>query len=228
MELFDTGKSIIENLYLLSGPLLLVTLIIGIYQLKLSRTNLKQTKQSLIINSQRDSIKLAIAQDLYIQEKILPIELEQIKFREDNNLKMEFYDKNLLKFTNDELQSFGKEKLKNYFKVCGMDDKERVGQLAILTHRMNTLAINFTSKIADDDTGFKTIGQYFCSVVHAYYPVMAMIRDKENDLRYSATKELYLRWNKRLNSSKITSELEELMKLKNEFQTVNIKPLGTE
>ncbi|WP_047246179.1 hypothetical protein [Maribacter thermophilus] len=228
MELFDTTKSIIENLYFLSGPLLLITLIIGIYQIKISWINIKQTKQSLVINSQRDAIKLAIAQDKYIQENIQPIELELMKFREENKYKMEFYKENLKKFTYDELIGFGETKLKNYLKVSGINDSDKVDKMAILAHRMNTIAMAFNSKIADDETGFKTIGQYFCNVVHAYYPIMAITRKKESDINYFAIKELYLRWNKRLTDTKISSEIEELTKLKNKFQTENIKPLGTE
>ena len=52
MEFFDSSKSIVENLYLLSGPILALLATTGVIQLFI-------TKKTLIVNSKRDAANLA-------------------------------------------------------------------------------------------------------------------------------------------------------------------------
>ncbi|MBP6039448.1 MAG: hypothetical protein KA523_04525 [Flavobacterium sp.] len=226
MELFDSTKSIVENLYLLSGPLILISIIIGIYQIKISQNSLNQSKKDLFINSKRDSIKLALEQDKYILEKITPIEIELINYRKEKKYKMEFYKKPIL-FTKKELDNYGKDKLNNYIKVTDMGNTDMLTKMITIIHNLNCVAVHYNSKIADDETGFITSGQYFCNVVEAYYPIIAIRRQNNNDVRYKDIKELYSRWSKKLESNQISSEIEELTKIKSEIQTITLTPLGT-
>lgn len=52
IEIFDSSKSILENLYYLSGILILLSLIVGLIQLAIAKKTLK-------INSKRDAATLA-------------------------------------------------------------------------------------------------------------------------------------------------------------------------
>jgi hypothetical protein len=66
MEFFDSSKSIIENLYLLSGPILALLAIAGVIQLFIAR-------KTLIVNSQRDAAKLAAQQIKDYCERLIPL-----------------------------------------------------------------------------------------------------------------------------------------------------------
>ncbi len=65
MEFFDSSKSIIENLYLLSGPILALLATAGVIQLFIAR-------KTLIVNSKRDAANLAAQQIKDYSERLFP------------------------------------------------------------------------------------------------------------------------------------------------------------
>jgi hypothetical protein len=225
MEIIDTTKSLIENLYLISGPILLISIIIGIYQLNSSKKLFIQAENVLDINSKRDSIKFAIEQHKYIQDKLIPLELEIMEIKSKNKLKIYKYNEEFKHFTINELKSFGNDKMKKYLSNSG--DLEYTKKAIELVMKLNMISVPFNTLVADDEIGFKSFGIYYCKIIESYYPMIALLREQENDFRYNDIRELYNRWNKKLEETKIDEELNNLIKKKNEIKTEIKKPIGT-
>lgn len=65
MEFFDSTKSIVENLYLLSGPIIALLAIAGVIQLFIAR-------KTMIINSKREAANLAAQQIKDYCDRLIP------------------------------------------------------------------------------------------------------------------------------------------------------------
>ena len=79
MEYIDTTKSVLENLYYLSGILILISIAIGLFQLSIAKTTLN-------INSQREAAKLAVNQiDIYMTQ-IIPLQNKLYQTEKEKNM----------------------------------------------------------------------------------------------------------------------------------------------
>ncbi len=80
MELFDSTKSVIENLYLLSGPILAVFGFLIFYQIKLAKKSILisenqiiQAQEHIKTNSLRDAASIAAERVVFFVSTILPL-----------------------------------------------------------------------------------------------------------------------------------------------------------
>jgi len=78
MQVIDTSKSLLENAYYFSGILILITVIVGIWQILL-------TKKTFKINSQREAALLAVKQIEIYTTYIIPLidKLKNLKHYEE-------------------------------------------------------------------------------------------------------------------------------------------------
>jgi hypothetical protein len=205
MEIIETTNSLVENLYLLSGPLLLISIVIGIFQLKASKQTILQAENTININSTRDSIKLAIEQYKYIQDTLIPLELNIMSIVEEKELKFIEYKDHFEHFTLTELESFGKEKLTKYLN-SGFKNREYRLKAVEFVDKMNMISVPFNALVADDKTGFQAFGKYYCGIIKQYYPLIAMLRKTDNDIRFNDIKTLYNRWNNMKKETAIENE----------------------
>jgi hypothetical protein len=214
MDFFDSTKSIVENLYLLSGPILTLLAVAGIVQLFL-------TKKTLIINSQRDAANLAAQQLRDYCERVIPtLNKYDISLRKE---KIQDVDIEIGEFSRQYLEKkLGKPRLKEIV-------NERLKLLYLQLNALNTLesfSIYFVKGIADEQIAYSSVGRTFCFSVEKYYFDIAFSRSKD-DNAFQNIIDLYKLWRSRLDKEKLTKEQEDLLRRLNNINVETIDPIGT-
>lgn len=215
MEFFDSSKSIVENLYLLSGPILTLLAIAGVIQLFI-------TRKTLIVNSKRDAANLAAQQIKDYSTTIIP--------------KMTKYDLSLMK---DKINSakieIGDFNVEYLIKILGKEKvsevrKERLKYLVLwldVLNSMEAFATYFTKGVADEEIAFSSIGRTYCYSVENYFFEISNCRNLKDDNSFQNIIDLYTIWKERLKKIQLTKEQEELMLKLHKVNETKIDPIGT-
>jgi hypothetical protein len=216
MEWIDTSKSILENIYFLSGVILIITLVIGIIQISMAKKTIK-------INSNRAAASLAANQIQNYCTKI--IELQNRLFFEETKTKVPIIKINVGEFN----QSYLKEKLgePTYFNNIKKRIPVALYVLDVL-NAMESFAIYFTKGVADEEIAYSSIGRTYCNTVEKLYFDIASCLEDENNKYFSNIRELYKLWSNRLKGEKLSNEKEQLLKELDKLKVEKIKPIGTE
>lgn len=240
MTFFDYEKSVLENLNFASGPILAILGFLIIYQIlqakkqiELTKIQLKEAKNELVINSLRDSIKLSAEQINYYMETIVNYaNISDIKFKESNLKRVKFETKN---FLYNELISKANEIDKDYSKKYN----DLVAYDLNTLNSLETFSTYFTNKIADEKIAYLSVGKSFCNIIENLYYPLCVSRKNDNDY-YQNIVILYRLWKARLSKSilenkerEVKSELSQKIKdinaQKNKIDNFEeSKPLGTE
>ena len=215
MEFFDSSKSIVENLYLLSGPILALLATAGVIQLFI-------TRKTLIVNSKRDAANLAAQQIRDYSERIIP--------------KMTKYDFSLIKEKIEdpkiEIGDFSVEYLNQKLGVTTVTKirHERLKYLSLwldILNSMEAFATYFTKGVADEEIAFSSIGRTYCYSVENYFFEISDCRNLKDDYSFQNIIDLYKIWNERLKKIKLTKEQKELMHKLHQVNETKIDPIGT-
>jgi len=155
MNFFDTSKSIIENIYFLTAPILLIVAIFGLAQLRIA-------KYTLRINSKRDAALLSIklcetyiptSNDLY--QKIA-IELKKMK------IDYLFLEKlSLVNFTDQELKTL----MKDQYDLISINYLALSINFEIMLNELEYFSMPFINKIADEEIAFSRVSLNFLQKV---------------------------------------------------------------
>jgi len=214
MEIFDNSKSILENLYFLSGPALAVLGLFIFRQIKLAKTQLtiakqqlEESQEELKINSQRQAANLAADKvKEYVNEIII---LENKIFDEKLKINFPSYKGEIKEFTNDEIKDWDKDFLDAFLKK---PDNIALLELEIV-NRLEAFSVYFIKGIADEKIAFNSIGRAFCDSVRRFYPIITLLRGRKNPNKpYEILIQLYRCWEQRLETYKIEAEKDELSK----------------
>lgn len=213
MEIFDTSKSLIENIYLLSGPLIAILGLAGIIQLKL-------TKKAIIISSKREAAKFAANQiDVYLSH-IMPL-INQIfdseKKEKINGIKLktrEFNNKAVI-------EELGIEKVAEVFALRMKNPKLK------LLNSIEAFSTYFTKGIADEEIAFSAVGLTFCNTIESLHFDIAICRKKEEEYSFQNLVSLYEIWSSRLKKEKLSREKDEILNQINKINNDKVNPIGT-
>ena len=215
MEFFDSSKSIIENLYLLSGPILTILAVAGVIQIFIARKTLK-------VNSQRDAANLAAQQIKNYCEQLIPLMTKydfSLRDEKIKEVKIEIGD-----FNEEYLeQKLGKETV---MKIRIERMKFLVLYLDVLNN-LEAFATYFTKGVADEEIAFSSIGRTYCSSVEGYFFEISDCRNLKDEHSFQNIIDLYKIWKERLNKIKLTKEQKELLKQINNLHETKINPIGT-
>ena len=215
MEFIDFSKSFIENLYFISGFILALMAIVGIYHLVL-------TKRAIKINSARHAADLAAAQVELYCSKTIPLQDIYYKSKMDNNIKKIEYE--VGEFSLDHIYStFGKEKVKIIL-------QERINimldHFLPVINSMEAFAIYFTKGVADEEIAFSASGETFCHSVKSLYIEISFCRGKDSKA-FENTVLLYKLWSERIKKEKLTKSKEVLENKLKQISEKKINPIGT-
>ncbi len=244
MKFFDEHKSILENLYLLSGPIIALfgffifrQISLAKEQIIIAKGQLEEAQKQLKISSKRDSIKLAAEQiyfllndivkhsnDFYLKRTAANIDLIEIptKVFEFDDIKKVIKDKNPKEYI-DKLLTTGTDFL-------------------LILNLLETFATYFIQEVADENVAFEAVGATYCSIVEQHSYILSAVRKGKKDkprTNFSNLIKLYNIWSDRLESIDMTMEKEifeneykaKMAKMNNELSKKEkkpIKPLGTE
>jgi len=209
--------NILEMVYFISGPLLLIVAYKGLEQIKEARNQSMETRESRIINSKRESYRISAEKCEYYLSTIIPLQ---------NNLSKEVKSKGITFFKNSEVIINGDE-----IKVIpSYRDEEEFNliwkELPTLEvfNAMEGFSIFFTSGIADEEIGFLTVGWAYCQNVKRYLPHLL---DLASTSSYSNIIKLFKIWNARLEAAKLEKEKERIENEISKNKPKSIETIGT-
>lgn len=234
MSFFDINKSILENIYFFSGPLLVIIGLFVLLQIKLGKQQLKESQKQLLVGSMRDAAKISAEQVKLYCEIINPLY---------NVIFLENFDNNIPKF-NGKISDFSAEEMeswdKEYVEALMKTPNSISLPLIKLINQLEAFSVFFIHKIADEDIAFKSIGYAFYDTVTKCYPLITILRNVTPN-NYENIISLFKLWKIRIDendikikkeviSKEISQKFNELIILekKQKFDEVALKPLGTE
>ncbi|EKT4548463.1 hypothetical protein SL053_001005 [Flavobacterium psychrophilum] len=209
MTIIDSTKSLVENLYLISGPILAVLGFVAILQLRL-------TKKAIIITSKRQAAELSSKQIDYYTNQIIPLQDELYLIEEEQKIERLIF-KDLIQFTYEEIE---KKINNNLIKKKIKELDVNADKILRIVNAMESFSTYFIKGVADEEIAYSSIGRTFCHSVENYSFDISFMR-REDDLQvFNNLVALYHIWKSRLNSEKISKEL---LNKQNELKKIQIK-----
>lgn len=215
MEIFDTSKSLVENIYLLSGPTLAIFGLAGIIQLRL-------TKKAIIVSSQREAAKLAAHQIEIYHNQIIPLQ-NQIFYTELNEK---------LNSVKIDIGEFNKEAV---IEKLGQEPTNQINieRIKLITpmlkalNAMEAFSVYFTKGVADEEIAYSSVGRTFCSSVESLYFDIATCITKGEDHTFQNIIGLYKIWSSRLKKEKLDKDKEDILNKLSQIKDDKVDPIGT-
>ena len=239
MELYDSTKSIVENLYFLSGPLLAFFGMMILFQvyyakksIKLAKSQLIQAKEHLKTISQREAATIAAERINFFTANIIPIGDNLYKERKKINFPL--FNGKIDSFKHKEIQNWDLD-FKKSFLEHGLKNPKILGQELI--NNLEGFSAYFTNGIANEKIAFSSVGTAFCSYVEKYYPFICLMQNSTNvNNPYCNIIELYGMWKNRMKIMEselllkkeeaiVIEKIKELEEMK--IKSNEIEPLGT-
>ena len=185
---WQTLKNVIEILYYLSAPALVVIAAIGLYQLYL-------TKRDIRLRSQREAATLATAEARHFNTRIIELSNQASSTALAHQVKL--YEGEVGDFSPDSVN----DATWGSFWGGAPYQPEAVQALGIFHSLLNELeafALYFTKGVADEEIAFGAVGRYFCVLVQQYYPVIAKSRTEKEEDTFQPIVDLYHIWHARV------------------------------
>lgn len=215
MEILDTSKSLLENLYYLSGILILVSIVLGLIQISLA-------KKTLMISAKRDAATLAAKQIEIYMTRVIPLQNKLYHFEKKE--KLERPELTVGAFTNEALiEQMGEEE---HLRVLEERLKTTSLSLAIL-NSMEAFSVYFIKEVADEEIAFSSIGKTFTKSIESMYFDLASCRFNKDSKSFQNLIELYGIWKNKLSKEQLENDKIDLSKQLEAIESVSIKPLGT-
>ena len=222
MTFFDQSKSILENLYLLSGPLLLFTSLIAIKQLKVAKDNIK-------INSQRQastmSFELCEKYENSIKEKYtqLSMKMKELGIDEDK----------ILALNPSELRNLPQKITENVEFKKVMENRVALSSITIsLINELEGFCTPFIRKLADEELAYDLqIDQFYAWSTLCMAELHYFQHKKEGLIKMDFGGnlcDLFQIWKSRNEKEDIERQVSQLNLRKNKIISKKIKPIGTE
>lgn len=220
MTFFDESKSIIENLYLLSGPILLVIAVFGLRQIKIA-------KDSLRINSKRQSAILAFElieksfKGLSVKYEILTNKMTELNIDYKKIEKLNLHNLDKISESNENYEEYLKV-IQNYSSLSFY--------LWEIVDTLETFSTPFMEKIADEEIAYNSefLKFYqFCNLASAEIIQTRESRPNETKI-YENVIKLYAIWKSRNEKLLINNQVSSLLSRSRQIIEKRINPIGTE
>jgi hypothetical protein len=219
MSFFDASKSLIENIYFLCAPILVIVSIFGLAQLWIA-------KYTLRINSKREAALLT----MQLIEKHIPNIEKQYDEITDKLVDLDIdYQKleeaRIRKFTIQEVRELLPEQYDLLEKIF---ENMRYDFLRFL-NALETYSVPIMNRIADEDLAFNNDCLIFIQSVRlsAYF----IAKEKEDDkikILFENVIKLYRIWDDRVIAMRMDDEITELIGNRVKIKPTKIKPLGAD
>lgn len=211
----ETFKEILEVIYFISGPALVVIVYLGLSQIKVAREQVEAQRKATRINAKRDALKITSEQIMKYGSEVIPLQNvfnEKVKSEE-----IKFFTDSKVKITGREIQ----------VKPCADDNevkklKSLIYEFTSVMNAMEGFSVFFTSGVADEKVAFRSLSSTYCYFVKELLPLLVLV--EAGNKRFTATMQLFHIWYSRLESENLEKQKEELeRKIKsNKTQTIEI------
>lgn len=213
----DTIRNILELIYFISGPALLIVAIYALRQIKEARNQVQETRKARLLSAKRESYKIAADKCSYYMETVIP--LMNILDKEIDSKKVTYFEKSVVTKTSNSY----KLKPANISK----EEKETLFSLPIteVFNPLESFSLFFTSGVADEKVGYLTLGHTFCESVDSYLPILIMLSSDQE--HYNNIMQLFTIWNTRKEREKLEADKQRIEKAISDKREITIKPIGT-
>jgi hypothetical protein len=219
----------LEPVYYIASIGLFTTVIIGLYQLKLLKSDIK-TK------NQRAAMEKSIEYLDWFASEFFPTKQ---KFRE----KYREIAQSLVNKVEDEKKQILIDELQKEVKFeIGANDKfvmstRELDEYSIqiscmkssdiddLLNQLEIFAAVMSCGVADEEMAFTPLSDAYCSTVEQYYSALCYFRNR-NDKLYSNIVKLYGIWKSRINKQALVGKQKEISEKISQLPDINVKPLG--
>ena len=184
MEIYDSTKPIIENLYLLSAPFIAIITLIGLY-------NLFLLKKSIINTSKFEQANHSIKQTDLLCNVIIPLYNEYFDWCEKEGIKK--WDINI-SFENTNRETFIKDNNEETL-LNEIEKRKKYENVYIdILNKIELVALIFYKEFASEKQGFEIIGKVFCEVVEKLSFEITISRKNKIDMNLEHTLRLFKLW----------------------------------
>jgi hypothetical protein len=216
MEIYDSSKSLIENLNYLSGPILAIVGFAAIIQIRLA-------KKAIVISSQRQAAELATRQIDFYSKEIIPLQEEFNKIEKEKQIDRITID--FTEFTEEYIEkTIGKEK-----KEAIYDQRYKV-MIPILRvlNSLEAFSTYFTKRVADEEIAYSAVGRTFCATIEEHHFDISLILGSEHeDKAYQNLISLYRLWSARIKKEQLSLQKEKILTELEAIKDTKINPIGT-
>lgn len=201
MELLSYIKEWIEYLYYMSGIGMLITIFIGLRQLKLVKADIKVKNQRAAAEKTMDF--LAWFSEKFVKKysnRMREINREKYDEKLSNFNYNEYVKKNYILNENEISDEAGR-----YIQILGRN--EGVDTL----NELEYMSFAFVQGVADEEIAFNSLSNLFCEAVEQHYILLMYYRSiREQQNLYSNVTELYEIWNTRIQNDKKDLSIKQL------------------
>lgn len=211
-----TFRAILELIYFISGPILVIIAGIGLRQLKIAKdaSRLQATRESLSLSADRCSHYIS---------NIIPLVNNLSKSIKENDIK--YFSLFEVSVNGDSIRISPKGSKQDLNKE---HDKlpTIISELLPVYNSLEAFSVFFTHRVADEEVAFSSVGHTFCYSVRNYLP--DLFPYSRSTGHYKNLIKLFLIWNTRIESEKLKLDRQrienELSKIEDKF----VRPIGTE
>jgi len=207
----ETLKDILEIIYYLSGPCLVLIAYKALDQIKVS-------KKIAETSNKREAYKIAIEEVRFYSDEIIPLINRLDKKIAKHDIKFIKNIKNTITEDSLTIESFKMNKEDDDLMLMIIED------VSDLFNKLESFSNFFTSAIADEMTAYHTTAETYCSTVKQYSIYLAL--ERKDDMEHCIM-ELFYIWNNRLNKERLINEKKSLEERIKNSSDKAILPLGT-
>lgn len=179
---------------------------------------IKIAKDSFKTQCERDAISRSMDLAGLFAEKIIPKMDVYYEHMKDEKITLSVYE--LSDFCMSDIDSLSpdkKDKCKSDIRFFN-ENKELRKECIYIFNDLEALAINFTKRLADEESLFTALSQAYCSFIEKNYAVVCLCRKTKNDLFYVNMIDVYKTWSQRI---KLKGLLVEKQGLDNKVAEIN-------
>lgn len=170
-------RNVLEIIYFLTTPLLLIVTILGLKQITVAKNTAKE-------NERRESYKLALEKSsCYVKEIIMKslVVFEYLK------------EKDIDSFGTSSIQVKNKNlKVKTNFTV-DMDSQEKYNEFITIANEIDVFAVCFVAGVAEEKIAYDIVGEHYIELVEKLLPIIGV-----NGIQsYGNLLNLYYKWKER-------------------------------
>ena len=202
--------NILELIYFLSGPAILVVAIIGLKQITISKENRQ-------ISSTREAYKLAADQcRIYVSEIIPLMNNLDKKIKAEN---IDYFEKSKVIIKNNRIsvEPYIADGSLKKVDIC-------LSELNDVWNHLETFSLFFASGIASEKVGFMSVGHTFVNNVKKILPFFIRV---SNEGEYQPIYTLFGIWHSRIEKEKLIRQKSEIEKKLKGNSEIILDPIGT-
>lgn len=212
------AKDFLEIIYYISGPLLAFFAFKALAQIKETRKQANEARETRITNAKRSSYQLAAEKcDFYLNVIIPKINNLDAVIREQN---ITFFEKSQVEVSNTNI------KVKPAFKDEGERNKVLLEIPCLeVFNPIESFSLFFVSGIADEKIAYLTVGTTFLGSVKRYLPLYVIL---SNGKHFNNTFKLFMIWHNRREKEILEKEKHAIEQKLNKNISLEVKNIGAE